>query len=494
MILLGWVLRQARRILVGALVVAATLLAVRAWDSQRGVPLGSWHEYVPTELTVSELTTADWSQWQSAEEAAFRDVGRAVTETLTGEDETAENRYFAGSPIHPARFARDWNRSYIERPDGAVRGAVVLLHGLTDSPYSLRHVGEAYRRQGFLVVAIRLPGHGTVPGALTDVGANEWQAATALAVREARRRAGPDVPLHLVGYSNGAALALTYALDSLADDRLARPDRLVLLSPMIGVTAFARYAGLAGLPAVLPAFAKAAWLSVLPEYNPFKYNSFPVNAARQSYLVTERLRQRMDEAEAGGRLDALPPVLAFQSVVDSTVSTRAVVDALFERLPANGSELVLFDVNRSAMYGPLFRTVDDRFLERLLPTPPRAYRTTVVGNAGGNDDTMVARVTEPEMRETHVQALDLTYPQDIFSLSHVALPFPVEDGLYGTNPDPAEDYGVRLGAIALRGEQRVLPVSLDSLMRITSNPFFPYVENRILEAVPAPVDRVPTVP
>ena len=42
------------------------------------------------------------------------------------------------------------------------------------------------------------------------------------------------------------------------------------------------------------------------------------------------------------KLAQLPPVLAFQSVMDSTVSTRAVVSGLFDQLPANGSELVVF--------------------------------------------------------------------------------------------------------------------------------------------------------
>jgi hypothetical protein len=37
---------------------------------------------------------------------------------------------------------------------------------------------------------------------------------------------------------------------------------------------------LAGLPAaIFPAFAKAAWLAILSEFNPFKYNSFPANGA-----------------------------------------------------------------------------------------------------------------------------------------------------------------------------------------------------------------------
>ena len=62
----------------------------------------------------------------------------------------------------------------------------------------------------------------------------------------------------MIGFSNGGALALKYALDALEDPRLARPDRLMLISPMIGITQFARFAGLAALPAILPAFAEAA--------------------------------------------------------------------------------------------------------------------------------------------------------------------------------------------------------------------------------------------
>ena len=93
-------------------------------------------------------------------------------------------------------------------PDGPPRGAVVLLHGLTNSPYSLRHVARRYRELGYVVVAIRLPAHGTVPAALTDVVWEDWAAATRLAVREARRLSGGTTPLHMVGFSNGAGHAI----------------------------------------------------------------------------------------------------------------------------------------------------------------------------------------------------------------------------------------------------------------------------------------------
>ena len=361
-------------------VIALTLLAVRAFDSQRGPPLERWHTYIPRELTAVEIARADWTAYLAAEQAILDDVRAEVTLKLDPEARTPANRYFDGSPMYPGRFSTDWNRSYILEPDGPPVGAAVFLHGLTDSPYSSRHIARAYRDHGYVSVAIRLPAHGTVPGALTDVTWEDWSAATRLAVREARRRVGPSVPLHLVGYSNGGALAMKYALDAIGDRTLMRPDRIVLISPMIGVTRLARFAGLFGLPAIFPAFAKAAWLSVVPEFNPFKYNSFPINGARQSSRLARALQQQIAGYSRESRLVDVPPVLTFQSVVDFTVSTRAIVSALYAHLPANGSELVLFDLNRSAKFGPLLRPSADTVLASLLPDPPRRFRTTIITN------------------------------------------------------------------------------------------------------------------
>jgi alpha-beta hydrolase superfamily lysophospholipase len=302
-------------------------------------------------------------------------------------------------------------------------------------------------------------------------------------VREARRRVGAPAPLHIVGFSNGGALALKYALDAIGDPQLSRPDRLVLISPMIGITAFARFAGLAGLPAIFPAFAKAAWLGILPEFNPFKYNSFPINGARQSSRLTAALQSQIADYAARGLLAELPPVLTFQSVIDFTVSTRAVITAFYARLPDNGSELVLFDLNRGTKFGPLMRFAADTMLGRLLPRPPRSFRTTVVTNASPSSSDVVELVTEVGSTEERSRPLGLVYPRDVFSLSHVALPFPLSDSLYGLQPDDSEDFGINLGGLAARGERGVLIVSMDTLLRMASNPFFPYMLGRIEEGI-----------
>jgi len=47
---------------------------------------------------------------------------------------------------------------------------------------------------------------------------------------------------------------------------------------------------------------------------------------------------------------------------------------------------------------------------------------------------------------------------------------PVSDSLYGMQPDPAENFGVNLGAIAPRGERNTLIVSLDALLECPPTP------------------------
>jgi alpha-beta hydrolase superfamily lysophospholipase len=469
-----------------ALAVAlATLLAVRAYDSQRGPPLELWHTFVPHELSALEIDRSDWAGYMAAEAKAFAEVRAEVTERLEPQARHAGNRYYTGSPVYPGQFARDWNRSYVMQPEGAPAGAVVLLHGLTDSPYSLRHIAQRYVESGYVAVAIRMPGHGTVPGGLAAVEWEQWTAATRLAVREARRLAGPSVPLHVIGFSNGGAVAMKFALEAAADKTLARPDRIVLIAPMIGITSLARFAGVMGWPAVFPAFAKAAWLGVVPEFNPFKFNSFPVNGARQSSLVARALQQDIAQAASQGRLAELAPVLTFQSVVDFTVSTRAIVNALYLNLPANGSELVLFDINRNTKFGPLLPIGSETVLTRLLPDAPRSFRTTVITNLSAESAEVVERVTEAGSTTEQTRALGLSYPREVFSLSHLALSFPMNDSLYGMTPDAPPEYGVHLGAMATRGERGILIVSLDSLSRMSSNPFFPYLIERIEEGIGA---------
>jgi alpha-beta hydrolase superfamily lysophospholipase len=468
-------------VLVSLLVIGVVLLALRSFRVLGGPPLQPWHTFVPLELRADQLDAADWPHYLAQEDAIMASVRAEVSQKLAPDQRVPINRYFEASPVYPARFAHDWNRSYVMEPEGKPVGVVVLLHGLTDSPYSLRHIARRYRDQGYVAIGIRLPAHGTVPAGLTDVRWEDWMAATRLAVREARRRVPAPAPLHLAGFSNGGALAMKYSLDALENPQLQRADRVVLFTPMIGITRFARFAGLASLPALLPPFANAAWLSVVPEFNPFKYNSFPVNGARQSFRLTDALQGQIQRMARAGQLGTLPPVLTFQSVIDFTVSTPAILTALYANLPDNGSEIVLFDVNRTLKFAPLLRPASYIAIDRLAPGAPATYRFTAIANASDDSETTVERSIAPGQLQAAVRPLNLPYPPGIFSLSHLAIPIPMDDPLYGMQPDPKtrDDYGYNLGAMDARGERGALIVDQDFLTRLSSNPFFPYLLERI---------------
>ena len=241
------------------------------------------------------------------------------------------SRYRADGPQDPANLPRNWNRTFELVPENMIGGAL-LFHGLTDSPYSLRRIGEILHAKGFYVLGLRLPGHGTIPGALTTVSWKDWVAASRIAVRHVRERIGAGKPLVIAGYSNGGAVAVKYSLDALSDPSLPPADRLLLFSPEIGITAFSAIANAHKLFSFIPYFEQSKWLSIQPEYDPFKYNSFPKNAGQQGHEITTALQDQLQEIRTAGKLAGFPPVTTYLSWVDATVETSATIDRFYGQL------------------------------------------------------------------------------------------------------------------------------------------------------------------
>ena len=265
----------------------------------------------------------------------------------------------------------------------------------------MRTIARVLQESGFYSLALRMPGHGTVPAGLARAGWQDWAAAVRLGARHVHRRLDREAadPGRLLERRR-AVRALRAA--GTGGTSLPKPDRIVLISPMIGVTPAARLAPVVSLFSGLPFFNRGAWTSIQPEYNPFKYNSFPANAGYQSFLLTRDIDRGITCQNQSGQLKELPPVLTFQSIVDSTVVTGAVVDRFYDQLPANGSALVMFDLNRICADERAFmrREVDGLFA-RLFGGTARSYRVTAVTNASTSVADVVARDVEPGTTTTH---------------------------------------------------------------------------------------------
>ena len=472
-----WLVRLA----LVAVTIVVTMIVGGGFDARRRHPeLKPWHRLVPaSEPTAAELTdTATLADYLRREAAVFDQVHREVELPLAEIDRTTANRFNAQGMSSPSRLPRDYNRTF-ELVPSTVRGGALLVHGLTDSPYSMRALAERLTSAGYYTLSLRMPGHGGVPGGLTRATWEDWMAAVRLGARHVRGRIGPGLPLIMVGYSNGGALTVKYALDLLDGRADPRPDRLVLLSPMIGVTPFARLSSVVGALAPIAYFDRAAWLDVLPEYNPFKFNSFPANAARQTYDLTTAIATQIEGHRGDGRLSGLPPILTFQSLVDATVSTEAVVDILYSALPRNGSELVMFDLNRSANLDPFIQPSDRALIATLFDRhASRDYTLTVLSNVSNQTLDLAEWQISAGTTTIETRPLGLAWPADVFSLSHIAMPFPPDDPVYGASVARAPSGPIRLGLLAPRGERSVLTVPVDTLMRVSYNPFFSYLSDR----------------
>lgn len=112
------------------------------------------------------------------------------------------------------------------RIDGdAARPAVLLIHGFTGSPASLKPLAEQIAAAGLSVSVPRLPGHG---GDWRDVDRSSWREWLGCALDEFDRLAAEHPAVVVLGLSMGGGLALRLA-------ELRSPERIVLVNPALRI-------------------------------------------------------------------------------------------------------------------------------------------------------------------------------------------------------------------------------------------------------------------
>ncbi len=212
----------------------------------------------------------------------------------------------------------DWviegNSPFVLQPGSSTQRAILMVHGLTDCPYGVRDLARFFQKQGFYVLAMQLPGHGTRPGDLLDIRWQDWARAHQHQFELLKSR---FKQVYALGFSAGAALSIHQSV--LNPDI----DGLFLFSPAIRVSPLARLAGV---------FARAgrqsrrmAWFDVQPDTDCFKYESLTNRGIAEAYAMT-RSTQRLSELS-----EHRMPVFVAVSEHDATLDSQATLD-WFEQL------------------------------------------------------------------------------------------------------------------------------------------------------------------
>ena len=185
-------------------------------------------------------------------------------------------------------------------PEDSNGDAVLLVHGLGDSPYSFMDVAQHLAAQGYLVRTVLLPGHGSKVGDLMLPTLEDWQNVVSHHIALLKPKANK---LWLGGYSTGANLVTSEALN---DDGI---EGLLLFSP-----AFKPESSVVK-------WAKAAsyvmtWADRDPETNYTRYNSLPMNGAAVYYDTVKVVQHDLENTTYNN------PVFMMISEGDSVIDTK----------------------------------------------------------------------------------------------------------------------------------------------------------------------------
>lgn len=471
-----------------AALLCNTALADKPPEKKERPDFQPWHTTILENDFTAKSDVKTLQDYLALEDRLFAELDERIYKKVEPSEHNKVNRYSSGSMADPRTSKPDWSRTQILKSADMknARGGVLLVHGLSDSPYIMRGIAEHLQQQGWYVVVLRLPGHGTAPSGLLQVKWQDWAAAVRLAARDVRTTIGAEKPLVLGGFSTGGALCVEYALAQRQGEDLPKANQLLLFSPAIGVDPLARLAGTVDMLSGIPGLGRLGWETRMPEYDPYKYNSFPLNAGAQIWKLTQRIEDQLDALQKQGGATGLPRILAFQSMADATVSPVAVVKALYQRLPKEGHRLVLFDADRQGNEMQILKPELFEARQRLLDSPAQPFDLEIVTNEEDGAAAVSSWIRPAGSTEVKHVPTNIIWPRDIFALSHVAIPVPVDDAVYGATAPAKRGKRIWLGKAALYGERGMLLIPETALLRLRYNPFFPWMMAQVDAALVPP--------
>ncbi|MDX1738973.1 MAG: alpha/beta fold hydrolase, partial [Alphaproteobacteria bacterium] len=189
----------------------------------------------------------------------------------------AQNRAFIGPD---KRAELELNAPFELLPEHPNGQGILLIHGLGDSPFSFKDIGQDLVKQGFVVRTLLLPGHGSRPADLMLPAFKDWKKAV---THHANLLKAEVDKVWLGGFSTGANLATSHALND--------PDieGLILYSPAfrsnrMDLIRLAKYVSW-----VWP------WADIDPENNMLRYSSLPTHGGalygESAFDVMENLQK-----------------------------------------------------------------------------------------------------------------------------------------------------------------------------------------------------------
>lgn len=253
-------------------------------------------------------------------------------------DSGAYYQYIQPSFVDYLRVTESWlrdNRSYIsadhdreikmnmpfEQGDKSNSDkAILLVHGLGDSPYSFVDIASSLQKDGFYVQTLLLPGHGSKPADLNLPSYTDWQVFVDHYVNLLKQDFDH---VWLGGYSTGGNLVTLHAIEQ------GKVDGLMLFAPGFQ----SRSHELEKFAPLLTLFTDG-WQAA--EENLARYTSSSLNGAIAYIESAEKLRGLLQSNKV------TVPTLIVLSEADSAIDTLAVKDLFLKSFENPKNQLIWY--------------------------------------------------------------------------------------------------------------------------------------------------------
>ena len=221
---------------------------------------------------------------------------------------------------------------------------VLLCHGFTGTPGTLRPWADYLAGAGLTVSLPRLPGHGTTWQEMARTRWEDWYAEVDRAFEELRGHATGVTEIFVMGISLGGCLALR-----LAEQRGDGVAGLVLVNPSI--TADTKLLLLAPVVKFVVPSLKGIGSDIKKDgAHELSYDRVPVRAAASLPQLWRLTRERLG--------DVTQPVLAYHSTIDHVVGPAS-IRILEEALPSG--QLTVRECGNSYHVATLDNDADEIF-------------------------------------------------------------------------------------------------------------------------------------
>ncbi len=208
--------------------------------------------------------------------------------------------------------------------EGTNKKGVLLIHGYTGTPAEMRLLGDHLHQEGYTVLGVRLPGHGTSPEELNETIWQDWYAAAKEGFTRLEKSCSEVM---VAGLSMGGLLAIKVAAELSVKKAAILSAPMFVFDKRVPFIPFLRF--------FIPVLKKRKRNYFVAEKYNLAYDVMPTKPLGSLFKLVDLCKKQLLKK-------ITVPCIVLQSTSEHTVEPRS-AQFIYDNISSKKKELVWFD-------------------------------------------------------------------------------------------------------------------------------------------------------